>query len=215
MKKLLVAILALTTASASFAADNMVRMYGWDSGSRAMSFDVSLGGNDAEDAENKSQNIALNYARAFGQWQVGVTYKSATNTVDGDSSGSIDADAGSTSYDNYTTTGLSVYWNQNDDLKNTCYFAFHYNMTAYTADTLSVTANGSSSTVDEDTDAAKTDMVLEYGHRWAVGSAWGLNLTYAPSVAYTMSTWSFDNDDLDDVNATDLSWNFLKFDVLF
>ena len=88
-------------------------------------------------------------------------------------------------------------------------------MTAYTADTLSVTANGSSSTVDEDTDAAKTDMVLEYGHRWAVGSAWGLNLTYAPSVAYTMSTWSFDNDDLDDVNATDLSWNFLKFDVLF
>lgn len=215
MKKLLAAVLTVATFSAIASEHNMVRFYGWDGGDRTQSFDFSMSGNDADKAK-ADQNIALNYARAFGQWQVGITYKSMTSTVDGDSSGSVNAQSSEISYDNGTTTGLSVYYNSKSDLKNTCYFAFHYNMTAYTADSVSFTdENGTATNVTTDTDASLTEMALEYGHRWAVGSAWGFNLTYAPSVAYTMGTWSFDANGVDDIATTDLSWNFLKFDVLF
>ena len=216
MKKLLVAVVAMTmTASAFAAGENMVRVFGWDAGDRARSVDLSLSGNDAEDAENASQNIALNYARAFGQWQVGITYKSFTSTVDGDSSATINADEGSISYDNGNTIGLSGYYNLKEDLQNTCYFALHYQTTTLTADSVSLTSGGSSTSSTEDTDAAQTDIILEYGHRWAIGTGWGFHLTYAPNVMYTMTTTSFDNDDLDDVASTDLAWNFLKFDVMF
>ena len=204
MKKLLVAVLALTTASAFAGTDNMVRMYGWDGGDRAKSFDVSMTGDDAEEA-GKSSNIALNYARAFGQWQVGITYRTwsaaTTGTADSDASG--------------TTMGLSGYYNLESDLGNTCYVALHYNM--HSSGDGGYSFDGGHQALGEDDTA--TSIVLEYGHRWTVGSGWGLNLAYAPSVTYTMTSYAWDADDVQDdavgKSYTDLGWNFLKFDVMF
>ena len=207
MKKLLLALVAVTMSATALAdGHNMVRFYGWDGGDRTKSFDVSMSGNDVKNSELEKQRIALNYARAFGQWQVGITYISNTETTDGKSNITVDATDANGGFDNYTKTGLSVYYNTKEDLKNTCYFAFHYTMGSFTSDS----ANSDSSK----TDASTTTMGLEYGHRWAIGSAWGLNLTYAPSVAYSTTTWDIDVL-TDDVVTTDLSWNFLKFDVLF
>lgn len=185
MKKLVMALVAMTmTASAFAAGENMVRFYGWDSGARSNSvdvaFDTTTNTDGTEDADSSSNNFAVNYARAFGQWQVGITYKS---------------DADSNGIDN--TIGLSGYYNLESDLMNTCYFAFHYDM---------MTASNDDKT---------NTMTLEYGHRWLVGSAWGLNLTYAPSVAISQAVTAYDNDALEDETEVALGWNFLKFDVLF
>jgi hypothetical protein len=67
-------------------------------------------------------------------------------------------------------------------------------------------------------DDTATSIVLEYGHRWTVGSAWGMNLAYAPNVTYTMTSYDWDADASEDANGksyTALGWNFLKFDVMF
>ncbi len=201
MKKLVMALVAMTmTASAFAAGENMVRFYGWDGGDRTKSIDLSMTSADAEE-EGKETNIALNYARAFGQWQVGITYQ--TNT--GATAGTADSDF------DMTTIGLSGYYNLESDLMNTCYFGVHY-LSHETTDGGSL----GDLTLGED-DTAST-IALEYGHRWAIGSAWGLNLTYAPNVMYSMTTVAWDADADADANGeshTALTWNFLKFDVLF
>lgn len=188
MKKLLVGLLAITTASAALAdghAHNMVRFTNADNAANTRSFDVSFdtttADNGADGTDVASNNLALNYARAFGQWQAGLTYKSNSPENSGAS----------------TTIGLSGYYNMEEDLLNTCYFAFHYDMMTAANDD-------------------KTNTIsLEYGHRWLVGSAWGMNLTFAPSVVLSQATTTYDNDALEDQVMTSVGWNWAKFDVLF
>ena len=115
MKKLLLAVVAMTmTASAFAAGENMGRLYGWDAGDRGRSFDFSMASDDSDAAgeTSKEQSIVLNYARAFGQWQVGLVYQSESSET------STTDNAGS-------SIGLSGYYNLNTDLQNTCYFALH------------------------------------------------------------------------------------------
>lgn len=201
MKKLLVVAIAAMVTTSAFAQKSMVRMYGWDAGSRSTSFDFSMSGNDkdvtsATDNKKEEQRIAINYAYALTDaFQLGVTYVNDKTAYDGD-----------VAADSYTTTGLSFYYNMDKKVNDTCYLGLHYNMTTYADD-----VTGASS---KDGDK-QTDIVLEYGHRFAVGSAWGFDLAFAPSVMYAMSTYAPDADGADDVKSTDLSWNFLKFDVLF
>lgn len=193
MKKLLVVAVAAMITTSAFAQKSMVRMYGWDGGDRASSFDFSKYTDDRKNAESDDMRIAINYAYALTDaFQLGVTYDSKKETTDGD------VDAGS-----YTKTGLSFYYNIGKKVNDTCYVALHYNMTSYADDATSGSKDGDKN----------TDIILEYGHRFAVGSAWGLNLAFAPSVMYAMSTYAPDAGD--DVKATTLAWNFLKFDVLF
>ena len=196
MKKLLVVVVAAMITTSAFAQKSMVRMYGWDSGDRASSFDFSKSTNDVKDNEEDNMRIAINYAYAVtNAVQVGLTYDSNKNTTDGD------AQAG-----DYTKTGLSFYYNMEKKVNDTCYVGLHYNMTTYADDITTASSK------DGD---KNTDIILEYGHRFAVGSAWGLNLAFAPSVMYAMSTYAPDADGADDVKSTNLAWNFLKFDVLF
>ena len=192
MKKLLVVAVAALMTSTAFAQKHMVRMYGWDSGDRASSFDFSTTSND-KTAKTATTNIAINYAYAITDaFQLGVTYKSYTGEEAG-------TDV------NKTTQGLSFYYNVDKKVQDTCYLALHYNMTAWGE------AEGTTAAKDD----AQTDIILEYGHRFAVGSAWGFNLNFAPSVSYVMSTFTPDAAGQDDVATTSLAWNFLKFDVLF
>lgn len=200
MKKLLVGLVSLAFAGSVMAdgmAKHMVRMYGFTDAGMSNSVDFSMSGNDVEDNEESVNNIALNYAFAINNMiQIGGTYKSYKKTTDGD----INAVG-----DSMNTIGLSGYYNfGGESLTSTCYAALHYNMT--TNDDTDAT---------EDSGNKQTDIVLEYGHRFEVGHAWGLHLTYAPSVSYTMSTKVMNDDDADDVKSTALAWNWIKFDVLF
>lgn len=205
MKRLLVAVVAMTmTASAFASGENMVRFFGWDSGARAASFDLSMKGDDSDSntEESASQTIVLNYARAFGQFQVGLIYESRTSE-------DADTDNGGSSI------GLSGYYNLESDLQNTCYFALHY-VTHTATDGSYQSAAFMNEAIGEDDTA--TSIVLEYGHRWAIGTGWGFHLTYAPSIMYNMTSYDWDveaNDDANGAAETSLAWNFLKFDVMF
>jgi hypothetical protein len=191
MKKLLVVAIAAMVTTSAFAQKSMVRMYGWDSGMRASSFDFSTTSDD-KDSKTATTNIAINYAYAITDaFQLGVTYKSYTGEVS-----STDV--------NKSTQGLSFYYNMAKKVNDTCYLGLHYNMTTWGEAESGVAAK----------DDAQNDIVLEYGHRFSVGSAWGFDLAFSPAVMYTMSTFTPDAGG-DDVKTNSLSWNFLKFDVLF
>lgn len=196
MKKLLVALVATTMTLTAVAGDgqNMVRIYGLEQdSSTGRSVDLST---SSDDVDNKSTHLALNYARAFGQWQVGVSYRS------------LSSDDGTTKNAG-TTIGLSGYYNLESDLANTCYFGLHIMQNKASDGNYSVAGNN----IGED-DAAQT-IALEYGHRWHVGEAWGLHLTFAPSVMYSTTSYEFDDETTELTTQTALAWNWLKFDVLF
>lgn len=188
--------LAASFATTAFAQKHMVQFYGWDSGNRASSFDFSTSSDDAKPNKDVSTHMALNYAYAITDaFQLGGTYKSVTGETGG-------ADIGA------TTFGLNFFWNVNNRLVNTHVLGFRYWMTNYAETTNTRGFDGSK-------DDTQTDIVLEYGYRWKVGSAWGFDLTYAPRVAYSISTLSPDAAGADDVRTTALAWDFLKFDLLF
>lgn len=193
MKKLVaVAAVTLMTGSA-FANTHMVRMFGWDQGARTNSFDFSTSSDDTA-AETSARNIAVNYAYAItGSFQVGATYKNYNRTQNDN------VQAGS-----FQTVGLSGYYNLAGQTIDTTYLALHYNQT-----TLSDDITGNTSRDGE----TQTDIILEAGHRFSVGTGLGFNVNYAPSVLYTMNTATPDGGE--DTNTSTLTWNFLKFDVLF
>lgn len=193
MKKLLVVAVAVLVSASAFAQKSMVRLDGCLETGRCDSADFHMNGNDGNDVSETS--FALNYAHLFtDNFGAGLTYKSKNKATDGD----VDAVG-----DKSSTIGLSGYWNMEGGWSNTCWLALHYNMVTED-DTTDGTEDGNK----------QTHIVLEYGHRWALGSAWGLNLNYAPSVTYTMGTVTPNNDG-DDVKATDLSLNVANFAVLF
>jgi len=206
MKNLLVALLALSAVSAF--ADNhaehmhegknlkhMVRFMGFSDSGVSDSFDVSMSNTDA--ADEKTTNIALNYAYAINNnWQVGGTYKMVSG----------EKEVGLTTQDKGATTlGLSGYYNFGKSLDSTSYVGLHYNVTEATED-----LGG----LNTDKDDQRTDISVEYGHRFHVGHVWGLHLTYAPSIVYTASTLDDDSAD-EEVDTNTLAWNWIKFDVLF
>lgn len=211
MKKLLVALVAMTMVSAAMAdGHSMIRLDGCFDG-QCDNLNFNMDSDDAKDAELKSQNIALNYAIAFGgNWGAGITYKQMSSTRDGEVyEGSLGES------DNYTTTGLSFYWNKDGSWSDSCFAALHYNMTS-----------AKDATVDEDgvnlaSDSGafdRTDISIEYGHRFNLGSLMGVNWNWSPSVMYTMSTTEFDDDYTtgeDTIKSTELTLNVANVAVAF
>jgi hypothetical protein len=197
MKKIFMAVLAFASV-ASYAhnhdSKHMVRFYGFDADeSGVQSFDVSFKTEDNGTTKSSSNNVSLNYAYAVtNAIQVGVTYHNNQNS-DG----------------NKNMMGGSVYYNTAGKLTDTCYFALHYNVT--TDQQLSATQIAAN---EKEIDIF--DTIIEYGHRFSIGSAWGMHLTYAPSVAYKMTKQEQEKNDEDyTTDTTSLTWNFLKFDLLF
>lgn len=197
MKKLLVALLAISAVSA-FAHNHemkghmhkgkdlkhMVRFYDFGntgvSGSFDVSFDTKTSENGTKDKDTAGNNIALNYAYAINnKFQIGGTYKN-NNQGSGD----------------ITTLGVSAYYNTGKSLDSTCYFGLHYNVQT-------------DKTQDDELDM--NTIGLEYGHRFHVGHVWGIHLTYSPSLNYNMSTTDYDEEE----TSNELVWNWIKFDVLF
>jgi hypothetical protein len=197
MKKLLVAALALTTMSA-FAGNSMVKMDGCFDGqceNLNFSMDSETVESTAGDDDTANMTIAVNYAMAFaGNFGAGVTYVSKNKTTDGDV-GSVG--------DKMNMIGLSGYWNKDGSWDDSCFGALHYNMTTVD-DSDAVTDSGNK----------MTDIVLEFGHRFKVGTLAGFNFNWVPSVTYTMSTTSY-NSDADDDSSTSLSLNMANVAATF
>lgn len=200
MKKLVaLSAVALMTSSA-FANTHMVRMFGWDQGQRTNSFDFSTSSDDSK-TESNVRNIAINYAYAItGSFQVGATYKNYSLSFD-------DKTLGGTSQ----TLGFSGYYNLAGSTIDTTYLALHYETQTYSDDGQTVTVN--TTTVNSKDGNKQSNYIIEAGHRFSVGTGLGFNLNYAPSVMYSIATDTVKGQD--DLTTNTLTWNFLKFDVLF
>lgn len=192
MKKILVGLVSLAFATATYAggedAKHMVRMYGFDDAGISSSFDVSFGTTTGNSNVEDADSAENNLALNYAYAINGNWQVGGTYKNKGTAAGDT------------TTMGLSAYYNMAGDIANTCYVGLHYNMTT-----------------DADDNKA-TEIALEYGHRWHLGHAWGMHLTYAPSLMWSQTTSTLDDDSatnyVDEVESA-LAWNWIKFDVLF
>ena len=219
MKNLLMVLVAMTMTVSAFADHhghhghehprNMVRFENMHQENAARSFDVSFEKRDTEKDDN-STNIALNYARTFGQWQVGVNYRNFSGDTQTTDFGTPPVT--NTSRVAGTTFGLSGYYNFSDNIVNTCYIALHLMRHQSTAGNYQTNFG---ELREHDT---ATTIGLEYGHRWHIGHVYGVHLIFSPSVAYSMTSFDRDNNFNDDNfgdSRTQIAWNWLKFDVMF
>lgn len=92
---------------------------------------------------------------------------------------------------------VSGYYNFSTDLANAYYAGLHYTFGK-----------------DRNSEDKISGLGLEGGKRFALGSWQGFNLTYAPNVTLAQAKTEFDAGG-DDDESMNLTWNFLKFDVLF
>ncbi len=201
MKKIIA--IAIASLSLSAMADNkhMVTLSGYETGDaqdRSLDFANSTGTviNDSGANQNQStRRLALNYAYAVtSDFQVGVNYKMNDVKTSGDV-----AELG----DKSTSMGVQVIYNFAHQLTDTNYLALHYD----------VSKLDESEAGDDET---KTNTWgLEFGHRFSIGNIWGMNFNYSPSATVSVAKTTTDLNDNDDSSTTNVSVNFVKFDVLF
>lgn len=187
MKKLLVAILALSTVSA-FAQKHMVRFTDFNGSTGFDSFNVDFsatkGAENTKDAESSKNNFNINYAYAVtSDIQVGVAYKNETMT-------SGDA----------VTIGLSGYYNLEGKVNDTCYVAFHYDMKTEANDDASTTMG----------------LEYGHRFALGSWKGLNLAYSPSINLSQTTSTQDEDSGaTYEDEVTSALAWNFVKFDVLF
>ena len=199
MKKLLVGLLTLTTATGFAAGEHMIKLDGCLDDGRCSTLDFNMASDDTDSAEDAKQTIALNYAYNWGMWGAGLTYVTASDTTDGDISDNEQAN-------NFNTVGLSFYWNKDGSWADSCFAALHHTTTSYEeSDATATTGNESVTTIG-----------LEAGHRYALGKAmFGMTVNWVPSVYYNMTTTVSNDDSKDDVKSTELKVNVANFAVTF
>ncbi len=189
MKMFLCAIVALASLSA-FAdhhQKSMVTLSGYETGTQTdRSLDFSnVTGSRAP--HNTTSNLALNYAYAVTDAvQVGASYKNFRKEDSGANVGSV------------KSMGLQVIYNFAGQLSDTNYVAAHY---------------------DVKTDVATNDKTntwsAEFGHRFSMGTVWGMNFNYSPSASLAFAKTAPEASGSDDSSTTSVSLNFVKFDVVF
>lgn len=196
MKKILVVALAMMT-TAAFAQKSMVRFsnVGNHNGAKDVNFSHTNSEYETPTQKKSSEfDFAFNYAYTVApQIQVGLGVHHNHD-----------------SSNDYTTWTLSGYYNLSSNLTNTYYAGLHFATTNIASD-----KNGSVNGTALSHKDKHTATALEFGRRFAIGSWAGYNLTFAPNVTYTMTKIDWDAAGRKDTKENSLTWNFLKFDVLF
>lgn len=196
MKKLLVVAVAVLVSASAFAQKSMVKLDGCLDNGRCDTLDFNMSGDDTKNNEKKGQVIALNYAHLFtDNIGAGLTYVTSSLTQDGD----VKSNA-----ENFTNVVISGYYNIAGGWASN-FVALHLG-TKTIAD-LDASGDKSGSKVSSTT--------LEYGHRVDLGSVWGINWLWSPSVSYAMNKTAPNADGQDDVNATELRLNVANFAMTF
>jgi hypothetical protein len=198
MKKVLIGLLALVSVSA-FAEEmtngrSMVTLSGYES-ARSSSLDRSLDiyHSNGGASHSTTNSIALNYAYAFTDYmQLGASYRNWNNE------GQLKAKNRAMTY------GIFGIWNFAGRLSNTNYLAVKLNMgSAMTKDTAGTTT----------TDNKTQTVGFEFGHRFGIGSLWGMNYNWSPSLELSFA--KLDPKHGTNSSVTDFRLNILKVDVLF
>jgi hypothetical protein len=201
MKKLVLLAIVASFATSAFAQKGLVELQGcFDGTCDTLDFDMATDNDndfnsDADDDE-ESQNIALNYNHLFtDNFGAGIVYRTSTDTEDGDVKASNQSN-------NLQTTGVNLFWNFDGGWMGS-YAALRYWMTTVEA------TQGNKDGQD------RTDIVLEYGKRVALGKALGVSFAWNPSVAYTMTTVESEASGSDSNEQTSLSIMPVNFALAF
>ena len=185
------------------------------------SFDLTTNSSGGESTANGKEHdqsytrIALNYAYAITkQFQLGATYRSLNGEASGANNSAFSA----------STIGLNLWWNFNKKLEESAYVGLRYWVTSFDVEasgagfqtlTRGLYTNGTPAASNTDGSDVLTQITLELGKRFHVGKWMGFHLTYSPNVEFNSSTLARDASGIDDVTTSGLTWNWLKFDVLF
>lgn len=207
MKKLVLLAIVATFATSAFAQKGLVELQGcFEGGCDTLDFSsVSDNDNDDDftkndDDELESQTIFLNYNHLFtDNFGAGLVYKQSSKTIDGNVNG--------TQADNFTTTGINLFWNLDSGWMGH-YVALRYWMTSV-EESETAAGVGNKDAVD------RTDTVLEFGTRVALGKALGVSFAWNPSVQYTMTAASSDANNSEDQEITSLMIMPVNFAVAF
>ena len=187
MKMFLVLAVAVLSMSA-FASKSMVTLSGYEGGApenKSLDFSNITG---SRAPHNTTTNLALNYAYAVtDSVQVGAKYKNFRKE-----------DSGSVVGNSSKTLGLQVIYNFAGQLSDTNYAAVQYD----------------TQTVTQSNDKTNT-WTAEFGHRFSMGTVWGMNFNYSPSASLAFAKTAPAASGADDSSTTSVSLNFVKFDVVF
>ena len=116
MKKLLVAVLALSTVSA-FAQKSLITFGTFGDAGNSSTFDVSNSTSDDGTNETSTTNVAVNYTYAISDsFMAGVTLGNYAESV---------------SANNFTTAGVQFYYNLDGTVNDTCYVGLHHKVMTY------------------------------------------------------------------------------------
>lgn len=201
MKKF-IAIAAALVSFGAFADHHMenrhmVTLSGWeDAATSDLNRSLDIGYNHTGGASHSTRrNIALNYAYAInGMWQVGGEYAMWN------SEGANKASTDSMRY------GIFAIYNFKGQLHNTNYLGLKYSMMNKEVE------DNTGTTSDADT----TMWTLEFGHRFSLGTLWGMNYNWSPSISVTKSDLEDDKKSpKEDYSSTNVALNVLKVDILF
>lgn len=186
MKKLLVAVVALASVSA-FSQSHMVRFSAIGLHNGAGDFNVGF-------TTDEEFDVTAGETVKTSQTNIALNY---AYTVAPQVQVGLGVIYNNGNDEKSTYYNVSAYYNFSTDLANAYYAGLHYQF-------------------GEEKDVSKdSNIFVEGGKRFALGSWNGFNLTYAPNVTLGFETTEFDAAGVDDSKSTTLAWNFLKFDVLF
>jgi hypothetical protein len=180
----------------AFAGKHMVTLSGYEGGNtqdRSLDFTHTTGSNNPNEM---TRNLALNYAYSVTDAvQVGLVYKNYKYEEGGDVQPGDDRSS--------VTMGLQAIYNFANQTSDTNYLGLKYTTQQF---------EESDNNSDDD---KVTTWSLEFGHRFSLGTIWGMNFNYSPSASLAFEKTAFEAANTDDESTTSVALNFVKFDVLF
>ncbi len=198
-KYLSVLVLALFT-SLSFAQSRIITIDAFDlSYSGGLSFSKDKKASGSSDRDTSNFRLNLNYAQNWDQY-VGVMWKGEFHFNRED----VDFKNNDSLQSTFGVAGGAIYNFNAQDIKNSYLASVMVGMERMTI------KYGS-----DDNSGFNFSLKLEGGKRFDLGQYSVANISYAPTVALTLKRYGGDIRDEFFKSGRDLSFHFLKFDILF
>jgi hypothetical protein len=197
--KLLIAFVMLMTSVAAFAQKSIVSIDAFDlSYTGGLLIKTDNGKKGVEDREETNFRFNLNYAQNYEpyvglMWKAKFFYNREDVDFDGDSL-----------YSAFGGAGGFLYNFQAEDIKNSFFAGAMLGLERATIDMGQDDESGFNFFTD-----------FEGGKRWDMGRYAKINISYAPSLAFTWKRYGGGIREELFKTGTELKLNFLKFDILF
>lgn len=187
-------LLIFTISPYSFCfASGLIELTSTD-GTQFDNFRINKIENDEDGSAKDDLKFALNYTHNInGALMAGLSYSSDTEKTEGSTVSSVN------------TYGVHFFYNLAERVSNTSYVGFRFFKALYADDK-------SSSSKDGDTSSTT---VIEFGHRYALGTLAGVEWLWTPKASYSMTTYITEPSNDDDVMSDSLEIIPINFNIIF